>query len=161
DGAAAAEHERRKPRRVLHARPRAADRGRAPAPRPIDEPGRGHAGVDGDLGADGDARVERHLRERGDPLMPAAHYLPSGLPAPGPEPDGLDAPYWEGTRQSELRIQHCRSCRTWLWGPEWICHHCLSFDIEWQRVDARGLIYSWERAWHPVHPALKGHPPYI
>jgi uncharacterized protein len=93
--------------------------------------------------------------------MASTHYLPSGLPAPVPEPDGLDAPYWQGTRQNELRIQRCRDCRTWLWGPEWICHQCLSFDLEWQRVDGQGLIYSWERAWHPVHPALKGHPPYI
>jgi uncharacterized OB-fold protein len=93
--------------------------------------------------------------------MPSAHYLPPGLPAPVPEPDGLDAPYWQGTRQNELRIQRCRDCRTWLWGPEWICHQCLSFNLEWQPVEGRGLIYSWERAWHPVHPALKGHPPYI
>jgi uncharacterized OB-fold protein len=28
-------------------------------------------------------------------------------------------------------------------------------------VEPRGVIYSWERAWHPVHPALKGHGPYI
>ena len=28
-------------------------------------------------------------------------------------------------------------------------------------MDGRGVIYSWERAWHPVHPALKGHGPYI
>jgi uncharacterized OB-fold protein len=93
--------------------------------------------------------------------MPSTHYLPPGLPAPVPEPDGLDAPYWAGTRQNELRIQRCRDCRAWIWGPEWICHQCLSFDLEWQRVEGRGLIYSWERAWHPVHPALKGHPPYI
>ena len=93
--------------------------------------------------------------------MPGASYLPAGMPAPVPEPDGLDAPYWEGTRQNELRVQRCRSCRTWLWGPEWMCHHCLSFDLEWQRVEGRGVIYSWERAWHPVHPALKGSPPYI
>lgn len=93
--------------------------------------------------------------------MASAHYLPAGLPAPVPEPDGLDAPYWQGTRQNELRIQRCKACHTWLWGPEWMCHHCLSFDLEWQRVEGRGLIYSWERAWHPVHAALKGHRPYI
>jgi uncharacterized OB-fold protein len=29
------------------------------------------------------------------------------------------------------------------------------------RVEGRGTIYSWERAWHPVHPALKDHGPYI
>jgi uncharacterized OB-fold protein len=49
----------------------------------------------------------------------------------------------------------------WQWGPEWICHRCLSFDVGWERVEPRGRIYSWERAWHPVHPALTGHPPYL
>jgi uncharacterized OB-fold protein len=28
-------------------------------------------------------------------------------------------------------------------------------------VAPRGRIYSWERAWHPVHPALANHGPYI
>ena len=45
----------------------------------------------------------------------------------------------------------------WQWGPEWICHRCLSFDIELgSACGPRGRIYSWERAWHPVHPALQG-----
>ena len=88
-------------------------------------------------------------------------YLPAGLPRPTPEPDGLSAPYWEGTRRGELLIQRCRACRGWQWGPEWICHACLSFDVGWERVDGRGLIYSWERAWHPVHPALANAGPYI
>jgi uncharacterized OB-fold protein len=83
------------------------------------------------------------------------------MPAPAPAPDGLDAPYWDGTRAGELRVQRCRACGTWQWGPEWICHACLSFDVGWERVEPRGRIYSWERAWHPVHPALKGHPPYV
>jgi uncharacterized OB-fold protein len=87
--------------------------------------------------------------------------LPEGLPAPVAEADGLDAPYWEGTRRGELWIQRCRACAGWQWGPEWICHRCLSFDVGWERVDGRGRIYSWERVWHPVHPALKGQPPYL
>jgi uncharacterized protein len=93
--------------------------------------------------------------------MAAVPHLPAGLPAPAPEADGLDAPYWEGTRRGELLVQRCNACSTWQWGPEWICHRCLSFDMGWQRVEPRGQIYSWERAWHPVHPALRGHPPYI
>lgn len=88
-------------------------------------------------------------------------YLPEGMPAPTPEADGLDRLYWEGTRLGELRVQRCRACRAWLWGPEWICHRCLAFDLEWVTVEGRGVIYSWERPWHPVHPALKGHGPYI
>ena len=92
---------------------------------------------------------------------PRATYLPEGLPRPVPEPDGLSAPYWEGTRRGELRVQKCRACGGWQWGPEWICHACLSFDLAWEPVDGRGTIYSWERVWHPVHPALKDAGPYI
>ena len=88
-------------------------------------------------------------------------YLRPGLPAPVPENDGLDAPYWEGTRRGELMVQRCAACGTWQWGPEWICHKCLSFDVKWHKVEGRGRIYSWERAWHPVHPALKEQGPYI
>jgi len=94
--------------------------------------------------------------------MPAGRfYLPEGLPAPVPEPDGLDDPYWAGTRRGELMVQRCEGCGTWQWGPEWICHRCLAFRPAWTRVDGRGTIYSWERAWHPVHPALRDHGPYV
>lgn len=88
-------------------------------------------------------------------------YLPKGLPTPVPENDGLDKPYWEGTRRGELLVQRCRKCGTFQWGPEWICHKCLAFDLDWHKVSGKGRIYSWERPWHPVHPALKDHGPYI
>jgi uncharacterized OB-fold protein len=90
-----------------------------------------------------------------------ATYLPPGLPKPVPQPDGLDAPYWEGVRRGELRVQRCRACLGWQWGPEWICHHCLSLDLGWETIEGRGAIYSWERVWHPVHPALKDACPYV
>ena len=87
-------------------------------------------------------------------------YLPAGMPAPVPSPDGLDVPYWEGTRRNELMVQKCGGCGGWQWGPEWMCHRCNSFDMQWQKVEGKGLIYSWERPWHPVHPALKPMGPY-
>jgi uncharacterized OB-fold protein len=88
-------------------------------------------------------------------------YLAAGLPTPAPESDGLDKPYWEATRRGELMVQRCNACKTWQWGPEWICHKCHSFDIGWIKVDPTGRIFSWERPWHPVHPALKEQGPYI
>jgi uncharacterized OB-fold protein len=91
----------------------------------------------------------------------SAYYLPAGLPVPTPEGDGLDAPYWQGTRRGALLVQRCTSCGAWQWGPEWICHKCLSFDLAWREVSGRGRVYSWERPWHPVHPALAGRGPYI
>jgi len=90
-----------------------------------------------------------------------AAYLSTGLPAPVPYGDGLDAPYWNGLREERLRIQQCRQCATWRFGPEWICHHCHGFEHDWRDVAARGRIYSWERVWHPAHPALKTHGAYL
>ena len=88
-------------------------------------------------------------------------YLPEGLPIPTPEADGLSAPYWNGLKEDVLMVQRCKGCGGWQWGPEWICHRCHSFDMGWEAVEGRGRIFSWERVWHPVHPALKGHGPYI
>lgn len=90
--------------------------------------------------------------------MIPANALPDGLPAPGQEP--LTAPYWEGTRARKLIIQRCRGCGRFQWGPEWICHRCHAFDLAWEQVAPHGIIYSWQRPHHPVHPALSGHGPY-
>ena len=89
------------------------------------------------------------------------HYLPDGLPRPAAANDGLEQPYWAGTRRHELMVQRCHGCRTFQWGPEWICHRCRSSDVGWASVDPRGHIYSWERVWYPVHPALQMGVPYI
>ena len=89
------------------------------------------------------------------------YYLPEGLPVPVPEADGLSAPYWAALRKEQLLIQHCVHCATWQFGPEWICHRCHAFDPAWEQVAPRGRIYSWERVWHPSHPALIGHGPYL
>jgi uncharacterized OB-fold protein len=85
--------------------------------------------------------------------------LPAGLPAPMTD-EPLSAAYWAGTRAKRLMVQKCRGCGRHQWGPEWICHRCHSFDLEWVEVAPRGRIYSWERPHHPVHPALTGHGPY-
>jgi uncharacterized protein len=91
----------------------------------------------------------------------SANYLPSGLPIPVAEPDGLSAPYWAGLRQNRLMVQRCSYCNTWQFGPEWLCHHCHAFDPEWTEIEPHGRIFSWERVWHPSHTALRQHGPYL
>ncbi len=88
-------------------------------------------------------------------------YLNPGLPQPAPAPDGLDRPYWEGLQEERLRVQQCQRCNTWQWGPEWICHSCHSFDVSFAEAAAHGVIYSYERVWHPVHPALREQGAYL
>jgi uncharacterized OB-fold protein len=88
-------------------------------------------------------------------------YLPSGVPLPGPSLDGLDTEFWEATLRHELVVQRCNACQTFQFGPEWICNNCCSFDLGWHKVSGRGRIYSWERVWYPVHPALNAKLPYM
>lgn len=90
-----------------------------------------------------------------------AQYLPDGLPSPVAEPDGLSLQFWNGLRGSRLMIQRCAHCATWIFAPEWICHSCHSFDLEWQEVEPRGRIFSWERVWRASHPALSTATPYL
>ena len=86
-------------------------------------------------------------------------YLKPGLPQPKALP--LDQPYWEGLSNGVLKVQQCGDCGGYQWGPEWICHHCLSDNVDFVEVAPDGVIYSYERVWHPVHPALKDQGPYI
>ena len=88
-------------------------------------------------------------------------YLPNGLPTPSTAPDGLAEPYWQGTREGKLRIQKCKGCGAWQWGPEWICHRCHSFDLGWEEIQGRGRIYSYQKPHHPVHTALSDRGPYV
>lgn len=81
-------------------------------------------------------------------------YLAAGLPAPVPARDGLDAAFWQGLAEEKLLLQRCQSCERWQWGAEWVCHRCRSFDLSFEETEANGIIYSHQRVWHPVHPAL-------
>jgi uncharacterized OB-fold protein len=89
------------------------------------------------------------------------YYLPEGLPTPRAQRTGLDNEFWAATKRHELVVQRCNSCKTFQWGPEFICHECRSFDMGWHKVSGRGRLYSWVRCWNPVHPALKEACPYV
>ncbi|HLK26131.1 MAG TPA: OB-fold domain-containing protein [Caulobacteraceae bacterium] len=91
----------------------------------------------------------------------AERYLPEGLPIPVPEPNGLSAPYWEGLKREVLMVQRNTRTGAWQFPPQWIAHDDQSFDLEWAPVEPKGVIYSWTRVWHPVHPALANAGPYI
>ncbi len=91
----------------------------------------------------------------------AKYYLPAGMPAPLAEPAALFGPYWEGTRNELLKVQRNPETGVYQWPPQWIAYDTQSFDLEWVEVEARGLIYSWTRVWHPIHPAMKDAVPYL
>jgi len=93
--------------------------------------------------------------------MKSDAVLPAGVPRPLPLPDGLDAEYWAATRRHEVVAQRCVGCRGWQWSPEYICHRCHSFDLTFEPVPGPARLFSWQRVWHPVHPALGDACPYV
>lgn len=88
-------------------------------------------------------------------------YLRPGLPKPVPAGDGLDKAFWDGLREEKLFLQRCNACQRFQWGPEWACHRCLSFDLGYAETAPEGIIYSHQRIWHPVHPAMVEQGPYV
>ena len=93
--------------------------------------------------------------------MAGPYILGEGMPGPAAAHDGLDTEYWDAAKRHELYVQQCQSCDRPQWGPEWTCHRCHSFELGWRMLSGKGRIYSWERVWHPVHPALTDSCPYV
>ena len=70
-------------------------------------------------------------------------------------------PTGRGLREDVLKVQRNPRTGVYQWPPQWIAHDDQTFELDWVEVAPRGVIYSWTRVWHPVHPALQGHGPYI
>ncbi len=70
------------------------------------------------------------------------------------------APYWEGTRQGELRVQRCADCGRLRWPPHPACPDCLSFATEWVAVTPRGRLYTWNICNQAMHPAFRDEVPF-
>jgi uncharacterized OB-fold protein len=84
----------------------------------------------------------------------------SAAQRPIPQPDDATAPYWEGARNGELRMQACASCDRLRFPPRPMCPACQSFECRWERVSGRGEIYSFVICHPPVLPAFRELAPY-
>ena len=72
---------------------------------------------------------------------------------PRPAPTRFSQPFWEGTRQGELRVQRCLDCSHWRWTPQLACPKCWSERYEWARSGGRGELYSYTVVHRSVDPA--------
>jgi uncharacterized protein len=62
---------------------------------------------------------------------------------PFPVPDRDTAPFWEGARQGELRIQRCTVCRRHVFYPRAVCPHCMADSLEWVVSAGTATVYSF------------------
>ncbi|MGQ0626140.1 MAG: Zn-ribbon domain-containing OB-fold protein [Sporichthyaceae bacterium] len=73
----------------------------------------------------------------------------------GPAHTLVDAPYWDGLRAGELRLQHCAACGRWIWGAQPMCPACHTFDPLWEAVEPAGVVFSWTRTHNRFHPSVE------
>lgn len=72
----------------------------------------------------------------------------------------LNAPYWDGLAQGELRYQRCGRCaNAWLPARE-ECPRCLADDVSWEASSGRGRTISWVVYHTAVHPSFAERLPY-
>jgi uncharacterized OB-fold protein len=84
----------------------------------------------------------------------------SATQRPLPQPDDATAPYWEGARNRELRMQACASCDRLRFPPRPMCPACRSFESIWRTLSGRGTIYSFTVCHPPVLRAFRERAPY-
>ncbi len=77
------------------------------------------------------------------------------LPQPTPE----TAPYWEGCKQHELRIQFCTECQKHFFYPRAFCPTCLSDALEWRKVSGKGKLLTYVISARPA-PGFENETPY-
>ncbi|MBS3017449.1 hypothetical protein DJFAAGMI_00154 [Comamonas sp. PE63] len=70
---------------------------------------------------------------------------------PLPHPTEISAPYWEGLKAHEVRIQQCDRGHS-LFFPRTHCPACGSRSLKWSKVSGEGTLYSFTVARIPTMP---------
>jgi uncharacterized OB-fold protein len=70
------------------------------------------------------------------------------------------APFWDGCKHGELRIQACASCGRRRMPPRPMCPYCNSFDDRWEVMSGRARVWSVVIPHPPLLPAYGEQAPY-
>lgn len=95
-----------------------------------------------------------------EPAPERAHACGETTQKPLPHVYPDDRPFWEGTRQGELRLPHCADCGEVWWPPSQVCPRCLSANIAWLRASGRGRVASWVVFHKAYYPGFAAEVPY-
>jgi uncharacterized OB-fold protein len=79
---------------------------------------------------------------------------------PLPQPTPISAPYWEGLKAHEVRIQQCERGH-WLFYPRTHCPVCGSRELAWRRVSGEGTLYTFTVTRVPTMPEFTDEMPQI
>jgi uncharacterized OB-fold protein len=77
-----------------------------------------------------------------------------------PEINELNAPFWNGLAQGEVRLQQCHECGVHQYPPESFCYECGAQKMSWVAVAGEGEVYSFIVVHQQYHKAFKDFLPY-
>ena len=80
---------------------------------------------------------------------------------PLPHPTPLSQPFWDGTKQREIRLQRCDACGSFRFPPVVLCRECLAEEHQWVPTSAKGTVYSFVIQHRPATPAFIEDLPYV
>ena len=75
------------------------------------------------------------------------------------EPD--TQPFWEATKNHELRYQVCDDCNKIVFYPRRHCPHCMGLNLRWKTSQGEGSVYTYTVIRQIAHPAFRERAPYI
>lgn len=79
---------------------------------------------------------------------------------PLPHPTQISAPYWDGLKAHEVRIQQCERGHA-LFFPRAHCPVCGSRSLQWNKVSGEGRLYSFTVARIPTMPEFTDEMPQL
>lgn len=69
-------------------------------------------------------------------------------------------PFWEATKEKELRYQKCDACGTVVWHPRAHCTGCTNGTLSWHTASGNGTLYSYSVVRQSYHPFFRTLVPY-
>lgn len=80
---------------------------------------------------------------------------------PLPNAEEFDTgPFWQATKNSELRYQQCRNCETIVFYPRQHCTGCIDGELEWKTASGKGTVYTYSIVRQSYHPFFRNQVPY-
>lgn len=79
---------------------------------------------------------------------------------PLPQPTPISAPYWDGLKAHEVRLQQCANGH-WLFFPRMHCPTCGARQLAWKTVSGEGTLYSFTVARVPTLPEFSDEMPQL
>ena len=80
---------------------------------------------------------------------------------PLPKLHDLDTrPFWEATKNQELKYQQCADCDTVVFYPRRHCTGCLGNNLIWKTSAGKGTVYTYSVVRQSYHPFFRQRVPY-